>query len=66
MTVQELIERLEGVPNKNIPVVIEDTDYQSGWTCHEIKSIVETRQAFIHKYDFGTYKCLMLKCGIHE
>ncbi len=66
MTVQELIERLEGVPNKSIPVVIEDTDYQSGWTCHELKSIVETEQVFIHRYNLGEYRCLLLKCGINE
>ena len=65
MTVQELIDLLKEVPNKTIPVVMEDTDYQSGWACHEVKSIVESQQVFIHKYDLGTYKCLMLKCGIN-
>jgi len=30
MTVQELIDLLKEVPNKTIPVVMEDTDYQSG------------------------------------
>lgn len=66
MTVQDLINSLNKVPNKTIPVVIEDTDYKSGWTCHEIKSIWETKQTFIHKNDLVDYKCVMLKCGMHE
>lgn len=66
MTIEQLIKELEKIPDKSLPVVIEDTDENSGWTCHEIKALVSTEQTFFRSDEFGRYKCLLLKCGLYE
>ena len=62
MTVRELIDTLELVPDKSIPIIVEDIEEG----CHEFKSIWGSKQTFIYHDDLSVFKCVLLKCGLYE
>ncbi len=62
MTVRELIDELELVSDKSLPIIVEDSEKN----CHEYKNVWASRQTFINKDALNVFRCVLLKCGQYE